>query len=54
MTKFRAIIDKLLYNDKYQEIDKKRSDCNVGGRRNRSIRDNLFIINALINDALAY
>ena len=30
------------------------SDCNVGGRKNRSIRDNLFIINAVINDALLY
>ena len=30
------------------------SDCNVGGRRNRSIRDNLFVIYAVINDALGY
>jgi hypothetical protein len=30
------------------------SDCNVGGRKNRSIRDNLFILYAAINDALAY
>ena len=54
VTKFRGIIDKLLYNDKYQEIDGNMSDCNVGGRRNRSIRDNLFVIYAVINDALGY
>ena len=54
VTKFRSIIDKLLYNDKYQEIDRNMTDCNVGGRRNRSIRDNLFVINAVINDALGY
>ena len=48
VTKFRAIIDKLLYNDKYPEIDKNMSDCNVGGRKNRSIRDNRFVINAVI------
>ena len=54
VTKFRAIIDKLLYNDKYSEIDSNMSDCNVGGRRNRSIRDNLFVIYAVINDALSY
>ena len=30
------------------------SDCNVGGRRNRSIRDNLFVIHAVINDAIGY
>ena len=54
VTKFRAIIDKLLYNDKYPEIDRNMSDCNVGGRKNRIIRDNLFVINAVINDALSY
>ena len=30
------------------------SECNVGGRKNRSIRDNLFILYAVINDALGY
>ena len=54
VTKFRAIIDKLVYIDKYAEIDRNMSDSNVGGRKNRSIRDNLFIIYAVINDALAY
>ena len=54
VTRFRAIIDKLLYNDKYPEIDSNMSDCNVGGRKKRSIRDNLFVLNAVINDALNY
>ena len=54
VTKFRAIIDKLLYRDKYKEIDRSMSNCNVGGRKNRSIRDNLFVIYAVINDALGY
>ena len=44
--RFRAIIDKLLYNDMYEQIDSKMSNCNVGGRRNRGIRDNLFVIPA--------
>jgi hypothetical protein len=30
------------------------SDSNVGGRSNRSIRDNLFVLSAVINDALGY
>ena len=54
VTKFRAIIDKLLYNDMYEQIDRKMSNCNVGGRNNRSIRDNLFVIYACINDAVGY
>ena len=54
VTKFRSIIEKLLYADKYEEIDRNMSPCNVGGRRNRSIRDNLFVVYAVINDALGY
>ena len=54
VTKFRSIIDKLLYNDMYEQIDSKMSNCNVGGRRNRSIRDNLFIRYACINDTTGY
>ena len=33
-------------------IDSCMSDSNVGGRRNRNIRDNLFVIYAAINDAI--
>ena len=41
-------------NDVYPEIDSSMSDSNVGERSNRSIRDNLFVLNAVINDALCY
>ena len=54
VTKFRSIIDKLLYNDIYADIDENMSSCNVGGRKERSIRDNLFVINAVINDSVSY
>ena len=33
-------------------IDSCMSDSNDGGRRNRNIRDNLFVIYAAINDAI--
>ena len=45
----RSIIDNLLYNDFYDKIDSSMSDSNVGGRRNRNIRDNLFIVYGVIN-----
>ena len=54
VTKFRVIIDKLLYNDMYEQIDSQMSNCNVGEQRNRRIRDNLFVIYACINDATGY
>ena len=40
----RSIIDNLMYNDLYETIDNSMSDSNVGGRKNRNIRDNLFIV----------
>ena len=48
----RSIIDNLLYNDFYDVIDSSMSDSNVGGRKNRNIRDNLFIVYGIINYAI--
>ena len=45
----RSIIDKLIYQDEYENIDKNLTDCNVGARKERNIRDNLFVVNAVIN-----
>ena len=47
-----ALIDKLIYNDIYDVVDSRMSDSNVGGRRGRNIRDNLFMINGIINYAI--
>ena len=41
---FRAILDRLIYNDEYENIDTNLTDCNVGARRSRNIRDNIFIL----------
>ena len=49
MTVFRTILDKLIYNDEYEKLDKNLTDCNVGGRKARNIRDNIFVLNAIIN-----
>ena len=45
----RSILDRLIYNDLYETIDGNLSDCNVGSRRKRNIRDNLFVLNVVIN-----
>ena len=50
--KVRSIIDNLVYNDYYDCIDNSMSDSNVGGRRDRNIRDNLYIVYGIINFAL--
>ena len=46
---FRAILDRLIYNDEYENIDMNLSDSNVGSRKARNIRDNIFVINAITN-----
>ena len=52
VSKVRSIIEKLIYQDKYQDIDESMSDSNVGGRRKRNIRDNLFVLYATINESI--
>ena len=47
----RNILDKLIYNDEYSNIDNKLTNCNVGCRKGRNIRDNLFVINAVMNQS---
>ena len=52
VTWLRSMVDKLAYNDVYDVVDSNMSDSNVGGRKNRSIRDNLFIVYGIINNAI--
>ena len=49
VTVLRHILDRLIYNDTYETIDENLSDSNVGCRKGRNIRDNLFVLNAVIN-----
>ena len=49
VTIFRNILDRLIYNDEFKNIDKNLSDCNVGGRKERNIRDNIFAVSAILN-----
>ena len=48
----RSIMDNLVYNDYYETIDHSMSDSNVGGRKGKNIRDNLFVVYGIINYAL--
>ena len=51
VTVLRSILDKLIYNDEYPGIDEHLTDSNVGARQGRNIRDNIFVINAVLNSA---
>ena len=43
---------RMIYNDKYPEIDANMSDCQMGGRKNKGCKNNIFIINGIIHDVL--
>ena len=45
-------MDRLIYNDEYPIIDENLSDSNVGARKNRNIRDNVFVLNAINNSVI--
>ena len=49
---FRSILDRLIYNDEYENIDSEISDSNVGARKQRNIRDNLFVLGAVLNSVI--
>ena len=49
VTVLRSILDRLIFNDMYETMDSNLTDCNVGNRKSRNIRDNLFVLNAVLN-----
>ena len=52
LTQFRKILDKLTYHDEYPELDISMSESNIGARRNKNIRNHLFIIHGVINSVV--
>ena len=52
VSKVRAILDKILYDDVYQIMDDELSCSNIGGRKGRNIRDHLFLVYEIINDVM--
>ena len=52
ITVLRSIIDRLIYNDMYEVIDGHLTDANVGARKHRSCRDNLFVLGAVSNSVI--
>ena len=46
---FRSILDRLIYNDECEVLDSNLTACNVGARKERNIRDNIFVTNAITN-----
>ena len=52
LTSLRRIIDNLLYQDLYNDIDANMSDSNVGARSGRQVKNHLFIVHGVINSVI--
>ena len=46
---FRSILDRLVYNHIYPVVNNSLTDANVGSSKGRNLRDNLFVLYAIIN-----
>ena len=51
-TLLKKILDKMIYIDVCEEIDKRMSDSNIGARKHKNIRDHLFILYSVINSVI--
>ena len=52
LTALKKILDKLIYLDKFENIDENMSDSNIGARKRRNIKDHLFLIYGIINSVI--
>ena len=46
----RSIFMNLIYESKYPYIDEKMSECQMGGRRRKGCKNNIFILNGIIHE----
>ena len=43
---------KMVYRDKYQIIDQAMSDSNIGARKEKNIRNHIFVVNSVLHDVM--
>jgi hypothetical protein len=48
----RSILMRMIYNEKYPIIDSNMSDCQMGGRKGKGCKNNIWIINGIIHEVL--
>ena len=49
----RGILMKMIYKRTYKTIDSNMSDAQIGARKNKSVRNHLFVLNSVIKDVLS-
>ena len=53
VTILRSILMRLIYMDCYNVINESMSDSQVGARREKNVRNHLWIVNGIISDVLS-
>ena len=48
----RYIMMRLIYDKKYQVVDQNMSDCQMGARKNKGCKNNIFIVNGIIHEVM--
>ena len=49
----RSILMRLIYNEKYNTIDKNMSDLQLGGRKQKGCLNDILIVNGIIHDTIS-
>ena len=52
LTVIRGILDRLLYNDLYPEVEFNMSNSNIGALKNKNVRNHLFVVHGIINSVV--
>ena len=52
LTVLKKILDKLIYYDNFEDIDRHMSDSNIGARRGKNIKNHLFMNYGIINSVI--
>ena len=52
ITIFRTILMKMVYKNKYPIIEEAMSDSNIGARKDKNIRNYIFVVNSVIHEVL--
>ena len=53
LSAIRSIFMRLIYNTKYETLNSNMSDSNIGGRKEKSSINHIFVINGIIHEALS-
>ena len=52
LTSLRKILDQLIYNDMYEDLDEAMSDSNIDSMKNKNVRNHLFMVYGIMNSII--